>query len=479
MAWLSGAANTAISARICHHGTVNSMQPMREIAIKDTLTGAQLMLEPRQPPKVGIYACGPTVYSRIHVGNARPFVIFMLLRRFLAQQGYEPELVINVTDINDKIYDAARNAGVGSAAHAAEMTRLYLADTEALGLGRPDAEPLASDTVPEIVALIEALIDRGHAYESRGDVYFRVRSFEGYGKLSNRDPEEMDQGEEAGSAELKESALDFALWKARKDGEDTAWPSPWGEGRPGWHVECSAMAEKLLGLDFEVHGGGSDLLFPHHENEIAQTEAARGLPLARIWMHNGMIRTAEAKMSKSLGNIFQLSEAIERFGAAAVVAYLSSGHYRQPLEFSEQALIEAQVRLSRISNYLREPAIDGTPDDFVRERREAFLESLADDFNTPRAWAAVFEIVAEGNRRPLAGAHEALAELLELLGLESLLAVDPGADADSEAAALNAERDQARGAGDYARSDQLRDRLAALGWEVRDTAAGGQLRRRD
>ena len=453
------------------------MQPMREVVIKDTLGGAPVALEPREPPKVGIYACGPTVYSRIHVGNARPFVVFTLLRRFLAHQGYEPKLVINVTDVNDKIYDAARVAGVDSADYAAEMTRLYFADTEALGVGRPDAEPLATETVPEIVALIEALIDGGHAYESQGDVYFRVRSFDGYGKLSNRDPEEMDQGEEAGSAELKESALDFALWKARKEGEDTAWQSPWGEGRPGWHIECSAMAEKLLGADFEIHGGGSDLVFPHHENEIAQTEAARGLPLARIWMHNGMIRTAETKMSKSLGNIFQLSEAVERFGAAAVVAYLSSGHYRQPLDFSEQALRESQARLSRIVNYLHEPAVAGTADDFVSERREIFLASLADDFNTPRAWAAVFEIVAEGNRRPLAGAHDALAELLELLGLESLLAA--GTDASSEAEALNAERDQARAAGDYVRSDELRDRLAALGWEVRDTAAGGQLRSRD
>ena len=311
------------------------------------------------------------------------------------------------------------------------MTRLYFADTESLGLGRPDAEPLATETVPEIVALIQALIDGGHAYESRGDVYFRVRSFDGYGKLSNRDPEEMDQGEEAGSAELKESALDFALWKAHKDDEDTEWPSPWGGGRPGWHIECSAMAEKLLGVDFEIHGGGSDLVFPHHENEIAQTEAARGLPLARIWMHNGMISTAETKMSKSVGNIFQLAEAVERYGAAAVVAYLSSGHYRQPLEFSEEALREAQARLSRITNYLHEPAVE-VSDDFVSERRETFLAALADDFNTPRAWAALFEIVAEGNRRPLPGAHEALAELLELLGLESLLA--SAASADPEAA---------------------------------------------
>src|SRR5690606_39184899 len=197
-----------------------------------------------------------------------------------------------------------REAGVPSAEHAAEMIRLYEEDTSRLGLGRPDAEPRATGTMDEIIALIEELIEKGHAYESGGDVYFRVRSFPGYGKLSNRDPEDMDQGEEAGSASLKEDPLDFALWKAHKEGEDTSWDSPWGPGRPGWHIECSAMAEALLGADFEIHGGGSDLVFPHHENEVAQSEAARGLPLARIWMHNGMIRIADEKMSKSVGNIF-------------------------------------------------------------------------------------------------------------------------------------------------------------------------------
>ncbi len=430
--------------------------------IRDTLSGEIVPLEPRDPPAVGIYACGPTVYSRIHVGNARPFVIFTLLRRFLVHEGWDPTLVINITDINDKIYGAAREAGMGSAEHAAEMTRLYLEDTGALGLGRPDAEPLATETIAEIVALIEALVDSDHAYESGGDVYFRVRSFEGYGKLSNRDPEDMDQGEEAGTATLKEDPLDFALWKAQKEGEDTAWPSPWGDGRPGWHIECSAMAEKLLGTDFAIHGGGSDLIFPHHENEIAQTEAARAAPLARIWMHNGMVRTDEQKMSKSAGNIFQLSEAVDRYGSEAVVAYLSSGHYRQPLEFSERALGEAVARLERIRNYLAEPPPEGEPDPLVGERREQLLDALADDFNTPRAWAAVFELVAEGNRRPLPGAHAALAELLPLLGLESLTA-RPAPEPNSEAEALLAERESARAERDFERADRVRDRLESLG----------------
>jgi len=449
---------------------------VREVRIRDTLSGELKPLQPRRDGEVGIYACGPTVYSRIHVGNARPFVIPALLARFLAREGYRPTLVVNVTDINDKIYDAAREAGVGSAEHAAEMTRLYFEDTDRLGIGRPDAEPLASETLAEIVALIEALIESGHAYESGGDVYFRVRSFDGYGKLSNRDPDDMDQGEEAGSDRLKQDPLDFALWKARKEGEDTAWPSPWGEGRPGWHIECSAMAEKLLGVDFEIHSGGSDLVFPHHENEIAQTEAARGAPLARIWMHNGMVQADEQKMSKSIGNIFQLSEALDRFGAEVLLTYLSSGHYRQPLEFSEDALRQATARLERVRNYLAELAAEGEEDPFVAERRREFLDALADDFNTPRAWAALFELIAEGNRRPLAGAHAALRELLPLLGLESLL--EPDAETvEPQAEQLLAEREQARKDRDFARADELRDRLADLGWTVRDTPEGARLMR--
>ena len=259
---------------------------MREVRIRDTLSGAVRALEPGA--EVGIYACGPTVYSRIHIGNARPFVVFSLFSRFLRSEGYATKLVVNVTDVNDKIYAAATRAGEGSAAFAAAMTAAYFADTDRLGLGRPDAEPQATAEVDGIVALIAELIAAGHAYESSGDVYFRVRSFAEYGKLSNRRPEDMDQGEEAGSATLKEDRLDFALWKANKEGEDTSWDSPWGPGRPAWHIECSVMAEKELGASFAIHGGGSDLVFPHHENEIAQSESA-GRPFARIWMHNGMV----------------------------------------------------------------------------------------------------------------------------------------------------------------------------------------------
>ena len=451
---------------------------MREVRISDTLSGETRALEPRDPPSVGIYTCGPTVYSRIHVGNARPFVIPILLRRFLRRLGYEPQLVINVTDINDKIYDAAREAGVPSDALAREMTRAYVEDTDRLDLGRPDAEPLASETIAEIIELIEALIESGHAYESGGDVYYRVRSFPDYGKLSNRDPAEMDQGEEAGTASLKEDPLDFALWKAHKTDEDTSWPSPWGEGRPGWHIECSAMGEKLLGTDFDIHGGGVDLVFPHHENEIAQTEAARGVPLARLWMHNGMIRVADEKMSKSVGNIFQLSEALDRYGRDAVVAYLISGHYHQPLEFSDRALTEADARVKGIRNFVLElpESDDSEPDPAVTAWRAEFLDALADDFNTPRALAILSELITEGNRRELPGARAALEEMLPLLGLESLLA--PAETADPEAERLLAEREEARAARDFELADRLRDELAERGFEVRDTPGGARLMRR-
>jgi cysteinyl-tRNA synthetase len=458
---------------------------MREVRIKDTLTGELKTLDPGA--EVGIYACGPTVYSRIHIGNARPFVVFSLLTRFLKAEGYSARLVVNVTDINDKIYVAAREAGEGSAVFAERMTRAYFDDTDRLGLGRPDAEPLATETIDGIVALIVELVDNGHAYESGGDVYFRVRSFEGYGKLSNRRAEEMDQGEEAGSESLKEDPLDFALWKAHKSDEDTSWDSPWGQGRPAWHIECSVMAEQELGASFAIHGGGSDLVFPHHENEIAQSEGA-GRPFAKVWMHNGMIETDAAKMSKSEGNIFQLSEALDRYGREAVVDYLISGHYRQPLAFGSEQMDQAVARVERLRNFFREHPVEREPGGggppphsgggggaapSPGSRIEAFREALADDFNTPRAMAEVFELVGEANRGEAPGAARAALEMLELVGLESLAEAEAGGDAVAEA--LLEEREQARAAKDFARADEIRDELVTLGWEVRDSAEGAKL----
>jgi len=453
----------------------------RAIRIQDTLSGELRELQPRDPGRVGIYACGPTVYGAVHVGNARPYVVFSLLKRFLEHEGYDVTFVANITDVNDKIYDAARDAGVPSEQLAREMTALYVEHTDALGLGRPDHEPKASETVDAIVDLIGALVDGGHAYAAGGDVYFRVRSFPDYGKLSNRPLEEMRQGEDEADEALKESPQDFALWKTHKEGEDTAWDSPWGRGRPGWHIECSAMAEQILGLDFDIHGGGSDLVFPHHENEIAQTEAGRGQPLARLWMHNGMVELDEEKMSKSLGNIQSLSGAIDARGRDALVMYFAGGHYRQPLAFSEEALEEAARSVERVRDFVRRLARDEEAEPAgMGEYVERFFGALADDFNTAAARGVLFEWVSEGNRRLDAGERLGpgrLGEMLYALGLEDLLEPeDEGVD--SEAERLLREREEARAARDFATADARRDELAALGWEVRDTPQGPQLVRR-
>jgi len=417
------------------------------------------------------------VYDRAHVGNARPFVVFALLKRFLEHEGYEVTLVENVTDVNDKIYDAAAARGVASEELAREMTAAYVEDTDRLGLGRPDHEPLASETIAGIIDLIEALVERGHAYPAEGDVYFRVPSFEGYGKLSNRPLEDMQQGEGDDAAELKESPQDFALWKGTKEGEDTSWPSPWGDGRPGWHIECSAMAEQLLGLEFEIHGGGSDLVFPHHENEIAQTEAGRGRPLARIWMHNGMLEIGDAKMAKSLGNIRLLHGALGEYGREALLMYFAAAHYRGPMLFSEEALEDAFQAARRVRDLgLRLEGEAPAPDE-LDAYVERFFDELADDFNTPAARATLFEWVSEANRRLDGGewlGRGRLGEMLWALGLESLLEPEAG-PADGKAERLLADREEARRSRDFERADRLRDELAERGYEVRDTPGGPQL----
>jgi cysteinyl-tRNA synthetase len=450
---------------------------VRQVRIHDTLRGGVVPLEPRQPGRVGVYACGPTVYARIHVGNARPFVVFALLKRFLEHEGYDVTLVENVTDVNDKIYEAARRRGVPSAELAREMTAAYLEDTGRLGVGRPDNEPRASETIGEIVALIEELIESGHAYEAGGDVYFRVASFEEYGKLSNRPLEEMQQGEGDDAAELKEAPQDFALWKARKEGEDTWWESPWGPGRPGWHIECSAMAEAILGVDFEIHGGGSDLVFPHHENEIAQTEAARGRPLAQLWMHNGMVELSAEKMAKSVGNVRLLHGALDEYGRDALVMWLVGAHYRKPLAFSEETMEDARRAVQRVRELVRRLDPAGEAPEDLDARVERFFDALADDFNTPAARAVMFDWIAEANRRLDAGetiGSGRLGEMLHALGLEGLL---EGGDEQAPAGLrrLAEERQEARAAGDYERADRIRRELAEAGWEVRDTPAGPQL----
>ncbi|MGZ4235387.1 MAG: cysteine--tRNA ligase [Solirubrobacteraceae bacterium] len=446
---------------------------MRAIYLHDTLTGEVRPIEPREPGLVGVYACGPTVYGRIHVGNARPFVVFSLLKRFLVHEGYEVTLVFNITDVNDKIYAAAQEAGVPSDALAREMSEAYIADTDGLGLGRPDYEPRASQTIPGIISLIEELVEKGHAYAVSGDVYFSVRSYSGYGDLSHRNVADMDQGEGVEGADLKRDPLDFALWKAEKPGEDTAWDSPWGPGRPGWHIECSAMAEELLGLDFEIHGGGSDLIFPHHENEAAQTCAAHGIPLARLWMHNGMVRLDKAKMAKSVGNIFVLHDALATYGRDALIMYFCGGHYRQPVEFDDQRLEEASARVKRIREAARKMINDASPG-WSAALRERFFDALAYDFNTPRALAEVFDWVREANASASPVGDADLREMLSVLGLENLL--DPEeTQAPADAVELLEARERARAARDYGEADRLREQLREMGWEVRDGPGGPEL----
>jgi cysteinyl-tRNA synthetase len=459
---------------------------MREIRLHDTATGELLPLRPRDPGRVGIYACGPTVYSRIHIGNARPFVIFSLMKRFLEHEGLGVTLVVNVTDVNDKIYDAARAQGRPSVELASEMTAHYRGDTDALGLGRPDHEPLASETMEAIIDYIAALIDSEHAYVSsyeqggqeRRDVLFRVRSDASYGALSHRRVEDMDQGEDVEGSNRKQDPLDFALWKASKAGEDTFWDSPWGPGRPGWHIECSAMAEGLLGVGFDIHGGGSDLVFPHHENEAAQTRAVRGEELARMWVHNGMIQMTGEKMAKSAGNIAPLHEVIERYGADAVVMYLASGHYRQPLAFSTSELQDADRRVQRIRDALRRLVSGEQSPPEMAHHKEAFLGALANDFNTPKALASLFEWVREANRRGERVGDVDLREMLGLLGLGGLTPLEAAGDVwriDPQAMRLLERREAARRDRDFQEADRLREEIHACGWEIRDGPEGPEL----
>jgi cysteinyl-tRNA synthetase len=464
-----------------------------EIVLYDTLTVRKQPLRPRAGRDVGIYVCGPTVYSRVHIGNARPFVVFALLARFLTRTGLDVTLVCNITDVNDKIYAAA--AGGDSQALAREMTAHYVADTDRLGLGRPDHEPLASESIPAIIEEIEALIARGCAYEAAGDVYFRVRADPAYGGLSGRDIEQMDQGEGVDGAERKRDGLDFALWKAQKPGEDVAWDSPWGRGRPGWHIECSAMAESLLGVGFEIHGGGIDLAFPHHENEAAQTRCARGGELAQIWMHNGMLELGTEKMGKSLGNVAALHDVLDDYGRDAVVMYLCGAHYRQPTAFGPVELDQAAASVARVREAARRLSSGHSPAD-MRPLRERFFAALADDFNTPTALAAVWDWIREANRRTGAAAgslqppngsgrapreadprtvgSDDLREMLDVLGLANLLD-DLGPSVPQVVLDLATERQAARSSRDFELADKLRASIEELGWSVRDAGGGFEL----
>jgi cysteinyl-tRNA synthetase len=415
----------------------------------DTATRTLQELPP-PPGPVRMYFCGPTVYARAHIGNARPFVLAMWLRRWLRANGYDVKLVHNITDINDKIYAAAPGH---SAELAKQASRWYIEDTGDLGLGRPDVEPKATETIPEIVAMIEELVEDGHAYPAGGDVYFRVGSFPDYGRLSGRHGDEgavRNPSEEEESSELKEDPRDFALWKGHKEGEDTSWDSPWGRGRPGWHIECSAMAEAHLGPVFEIHGGGVDLVFPHHENEIAQSHAL-GHEFAQVWMHNGMLQLAGEKMSKSEGNIVSLRDALDRWGRETILVYFLTGQWRKPLDLSEEIMEQAAAQAESFRNVFRGPS---EPEG----EWEPFAAALEDDFNTPKALAVMHDWHD----------HDLLRRGLDIFGLASLAESASAPEGLEELARLRAEARERR---DFEEGDRLRDEIEAAGWEVRDVAA--------
>jgi cysteinyl-tRNA synthetase len=408
---------------------------------------------PEPPGPVGMYVCGPTVYARAHIGNARPFVLASWYKRWLRERGYDVTLVHNITDVNDKIYEAAPGA---SAERARQATEWYLEDTSRFGLEEVDHWPKVTETMDEIVAFIADLIERGFAYEVDGDVYFRVARWPEYGRLSGQKP---DQVEEQEPNPRKEDARDFALWKANKPDEDTWWDSPWGRGRPGWHIECSAMAEKLLGPVFEIHGGGLDLVFPHHENELAQSRAL-GHEFAKVWMHNGMLRFTGEKMSKSVGNVESIAEVLDRWGPETTLLFFMTAHWRSPIDFSEETLRAAHAQAESFRNAFR-----GEETDEDTLGWEQLVEVLDDDFNTPEA-LAVFH-----HWRTI-GRLDLLERGLDLFGLGGLAEED---EAPAEVHALAAGRQEARAAKDFARADELREEIEAAGWEVRDDPGGYRL----
>jgi cysteinyl-tRNA synthetase len=424
----------------------------------DTYTRSLFELPP-PPGPIRMYFCGPTVYQRIHIGNARPFLLSLWLKRWLEQRGYDVRLAENITDINDKIYAAAPGH---SAELAAEASHWYVEDTDLLGLGRPDHEPKATETIPEIVELIGKLVDRQLAYSAGGDVYFRVARFPEYGRLSGREGDHEalhNPSEEAERDELKEDPRDFALWKAHKEGEDTVWESPWGPGRPGWHIECSAMAEKFLGPVFEIHGGGNDLIFPHHENELAQSRGA-GSEFARMWMHNGMLQLTGEKMSKSLGNIVSLRDAIEKWGRETILLFFMTAQWRKPIDFNDEVLAQAAAQAETFRNYF--VGLEYEPEEIDRE---ALASVLDDDFNTPEALALFHDWRSRGRTASLRWG-------LELFGLGALA---EAVAAPADLVRLAEQRKEARASRDFDEADRLRDEIEAHGWEVRDVADGFEL----
>ncbi|QJQ94372.1 MULTISPECIES: cysteine--tRNA ligase [Halomonadaceae] len=451
--------------------------------IYNTLTRRKEPFTPLEPGKVRMYVCGITVYDFCHIGHARVMVAFDVITRYLRWREYDVTYVRNITDIDDKILKRAEENGESFDVLTERMIAAMHEDETRLGVLRPDHEPRATGHIAEIVAMIETLIAKGFAYAAdNGDVYYRVRRFEGYGKLNNRDLDEMRSGARVEVDAHKEDPLDFVLWKAAKPGE-ASWSSPWGEGRPGWHIECSAMSTCCLGDTFDIHGGGPDLTFPHHENEIAQSEAATGKPYVNTWMHAGAVRVNQEKMSKSLGNFFTIREVLEHHDPEVVRFLLVASHYRSPINYAPDALDEARKSLERFYNALDGISpVQGAVDARFHER---FIAAMDDDFNTPVALAALFDLARELNRARKEAPEQAPAMAFELKRLGGLLGLfeqipeaflQAGVSAlplsESEVEALITERTEAKKSKDFSRADQIRDELAALGIVLKDSREG-------
>ena len=462
------------------------------IHLYNTLGRRRQPLQPSEPDHVRMYVCGPTVQSEPHLGHGRSAVAFDVIRRYLVWRGFRVTFVRNITDVDDKIIQEAGRRGMPPEELAAEMTARFRETFQALNVAPPDAEPAATAHIGEMLEMIARLEERGLAYPAGGDVYFRVREKEDYGKLSGRDPDQLLAGARVEPGEAKRDPLDFALWKGAKPGEPS-WESPWGAGRPGWHIECSAMSARYLGIPFDIHAGGADLIFPHHENEIAQSEGAYGEPFARYWLHNGMVNLQGEKMSKSTGRLIDLAGAAARAGGAALRLFFLRAAYRSPLEFSPRHLDEAAANLERLRAFRRRSPAGGTPDRAVMAR---FTEVMDDDFNTAEGLAVLFEAVREGNirldqGRPADGLAAAAAEITAVLGVD--LDGDDGGKSAADAAGLRAlagvydvtgddaeqllaglveARRRARESRDWAMADGIRDGLSRLGIVLEDSAGG-------
>ena len=463
--------------------------------IYNTLTRKKEEFVPIEEGKVSMYVCGPTVYNYFHIGNARPFVVFDTMRKYLEYRGYKVKYVQNFTDVDDKIINRAKEEGLTAGEVSEKYIDEYYKDAAALNIKKATVHPKVTETIPDIIKFIQDLIDLGYAYESDGDVYYRARKFEGYGKLSGKNIDDLISGARIAVGEKKEDPLDFALWKARKEDSEIAWESPWGMGRPGWHIECSTMSKKYLGDTIDIHAGGQDLQFPHHENEIAQSEAHSGKPFAHYWMHNGYINIDGIKMSKSLGNFRTVRGLLGAYDGEVLRFLILSGQYRGPIDFGEEILTQSQNGLNRMRNAksnLKHLIATGsgtmtreekeTLADFDRFR-EKFIEVMDDDLNTADAISVIFELITAVNTAVKDGASKEFAQkcldlLMELATILGLLQQDPEAEVtevDPEIQALIDERQAARKAKNFARADEIRDQLKAKGITLKDTPQGVQI----